>query len=229
MNSTIRRIVTATLVTAITVSAVSAMAAVPAAEQKNVISILERFKNYSGPRTPATLSALFTAPATAKVIQKPELVLSDGSSRITVTLDSSIAGDAAPNFAVIGGSLMSSKHDTTGAWFLEVLPDAGTLNCTLVVLSATGTSEYPLTAAPPLSAELNLSVQGFTDFLGGQSGSSSPVLDLNADGKRNYLDDYIFTANFLARKMADPHDPATRNRRARELTPHQQKPVPATQ
>jgi hypothetical protein len=205
------------------------MAAAPAAEKSSVISILERFKNYSGPRTPATLAALFTAPATAKVIQKPELVLSDGSSRIKVTLDATAAGDAAPSFAVIGGTLMSSKHDSTGAWVLELLPDAGTLNCTLVVLTAQGSTEFPLTTAPPLAAEIDLSVQGFADFLGGQSGSSLPVLDLNADGKLNYLDDYIFTANFLARKMTDPHDPASRSQRARELTPqHSLKPEPAT-
>jgi hypothetical protein len=225
MNSTTRRIYTAALAAVIAISATAALAAAPAAEQKSVISVLERFKNYSGPREPSSLAALFTAPATAKVIQKPELVLSDGSSTIKITLDASLSGETAPSFAVIGGALISSKHDTTGAWLLEVLPEAGTLNCTLMVLTAQGSTEYPLTTAPPLSAEMDLSPQGFADFLGGQSGSSLPVLDLNADGKLNYLDDYIFTANFLARKMANRHDPSTRNQRARELTP-QRLPIP---
>ena len=228
MNSTTRRIITAAVVAVITATATGALAAA-AVEPASVISILERFKNYSGPRTPSTLAALFTAPASAKVIQKPDLVLSDGSSSIKITIDASVAGGTAPSFAVIGGTLASSKHDATGAWLLDVLPDKGTLTCTLVVLSEKGTTEYPLTTAPPLSAELDLSVQGFADFLGGQSDGSAPVLDLNADGKLNYLDDYIFTANFLARKLANPHDPNTRNQRARELTPqHLPKPVPAT-
>lgn len=228
MNSIARRIITASLAATIMVSATVAMAADPAAEKSGVISILERFKSYSGPRTPAALAALFTAPATAKVIQKPELVLSDGSSRIKITLGATAPGDAAPSFAVIGGTLISSRLDTTGASLLEVLPDAGTLSCTLVVLTAQGSDEFPLTTAPPLAAEIDVSVQGFENFLGGQSGGSTPKLDLNADGKLNFLDDYIFTANFLARKMADPHDPATRNQRARELTPqHHQKPAPA--
>ena len=228
MNSTTRRILTAAVIAVITATATSALAAAAAAEPAGVISILERFKNFSGPRTPSTLAALFTAPASAKVIQKPDLVLSDGRSTIKITIDASVAGGTAPSFAVIGGTLVSSKHDTTGSWLLDVLPDAGTLTCTLVVLSEKGTTEYPLTTAPPLAAELDLSVQGFADFLGGQSDSSVPVLDLNADGKLNYLDDYIFTANFLAKKMANPHDPATRSQRARELTPqHLPKPVPA--
>lgn len=229
MSGITHRIVTAALLAAVTASASPALAAAPpaTAAQNKVISIVERFKNYSGPRTPAALAALFTAPTTAKVIQKPELILSDGISTIKVTVDTSVTDGSAPNFAVIEGTLVSNKKSTPGAWLLEVLPDKRSLKCILVVLTENGIAEFPLTVATPLAPEIDLSAQGFDDYLGSQSVSSTPRLDLNADGKRDYLDDYIFTANFLARKMADPHDPTTRNQRARELTPQRLlKPAP---
>lgn len=64
--------------------------------------------------------------------------------------------------------------------------------------------EIPLTVAPAIPAESKIGKKGklteadFILFLKERGTEKAPRFDLNGDGKRDYLDDYIFTANFIA-------------------------------
>ncbi len=165
-----------------------------------ITSVLERFRTYSGPRTPAALVALFAAPVTAATIhQHPEVALSDGASIVKITVDAGPQENKSPNIAFNEAKLISLKQNKPGKWDIEALPDGGTWNVSLILLTGSDSRTVPLTVAPILPAGTDLSERGFITFLGGAKAASQPLQDLNGDGRRDYLDDYIFTANYLAR------------------------------
>lgn len=185
--------------------AAPAAAATDAKSSAAPTPVLERFRTYSGPRTPAALSELFNAPVSAGIRQQPEIVLSNGAAMVSIALSLPPQENAAPNFAFNGARLLSYVQIKKNEWLIEALPETGVMKAELIVLSNGAALEIPLTVAPPLPAEVNLSEKGFITFLGGKDSAAKPLLDLNGDGRRDYLDDYIFTANYLVgRRSALP-------------------------
>lgn len=178
-------------------------AAAPAGTQSapsaaQVTSVLERFRTYTGPRTPDALTALFDAPVEASIRQQPEVALSDGATIIRITIAAGSPDSTAPNVAFSGAQLVSLTRNNAGEWDLEALPDAGALHSSLTLLTGSVTREIPLTVAPAVPAGTDLSEKGFTSFLSVGTALSRPRQDLNDDGRQDYQDDYIFTANYLA-------------------------------
>ena len=191
------------------VSAVPAIPAVPAASAAKTetpaatpISVLERFRTYSGPRTPAALSALFSAPVWAGVRQQPEVVLSNGAIPVNIAATIPATDNTAPNFAFTAARMVSSAQVKRDQWLIVALPETGVMKAGMIVLSNGVTREIPLTVAPTLPAGTDLSEKGFIAFLGGATAAAKPLRDLNGDGSRDYIDDYIFTANYLANKLS---------------------------
>jgi len=167
-------------------------------------SVLERFRTYSGARTPAALGELFSAPVREGVRQQPEVVLSNGAVTVSVAAVIPAQGSTAPNFAFKGARLISNARITKDEWLVDALPETGAIDVEMVVLSNGIVLEIPLTVAPPLPAETDLSEKGFITFLGDTKSGAQPLQDLNGDGRRDYLDDYIFTANYLSAKRSGP-------------------------
>lgn len=223
----------------------------PAAQHTEVpapaVSVLERFRTYTGPRTPAALKALFDAPVAADALQQPAIALSDGAATVVISVAAGTPDSRAPNVAFSGAQLISLTRGTAAGWNIEALPAAGTLKASLILLTGSGTREIPLTVAPTLPRETDLSEPGFAAFLRAAGSAPPPEFDLNGDGRRDYVDEYIFTANYLvkphpaspepgAAQVAAPHPPAAdapqaappqtsyqrnlsiRRQRARELT-----------
>ncbi len=189
------------------------------------LSVLERFRTHTGQRTPDDLIRLFYAPGAADTAQqKPRIVLSDGKTPVELTVAINVTDTTAPNFACIEARLISIKRTETGVWRLAVLPDAGSWKSALLIRKSGSSSTVGLTVAPPLPVNTDLGIKGFAAYLKNSETDLQQRIDLNGDGKADYQDDYILTANVLAAKNADPHDPATRNTRARELTPVRPKP-----
>jgi hypothetical protein len=66
------------------------------------------------------------------------------------------------------------------------------------------TREFPLTVAPKVQVDLikpgTVSEADFALFLKERGTAAAPKSDRNADGRRDYLDEYIFTANYLAQQ-----------------------------
>jgi hypothetical protein len=187
------------------------------------LSVLEHFRTFTGQRTPDALLRLFSTPgATDTVKQKPEVVLSDGLTHVELTLTISTADNAAPNFAGIEAALISVKQIQAGVWQLDLLPEAGSWKSAVVIQQGTGSRTVPLTVAPPLSGDLSMKV--FAAYLKDSQADEQQRVDLNGDGKLDYQDDYVLAVNVLVARDASPHDLATRNKRARELTPVRPKP-----
>jgi hypothetical protein len=183
-------------------------AAVPAVTPANGSSaelpVLEHFRVYRGKRTPAALCDLFTSSTKAyRARQRPEILLSSGAATVSISFVLPSPSGSAPNFAFNGARLLSYTQIKADEWLIEALPETGVLKAEMLVLTDSETLEVPLVVAPPLPAGTDLSEKGFTAFLGGADPAAVPQTDLNGDGRRDYLDDYIFTANYLARKNAN--------------------------
>jgi hypothetical protein len=174
-------------------------------------SVLEQFSEYKGEKTPKNLIALFKS-AMAGNRQEPPLVLSDGKTIVKVFVDLPATGKVAPNFALKEAKLVSLKRSSDSTWVVEVLPNKGTFDAAVIVLEDDKTVKLPLTVAPPLSADIKIGKGGvlseadFISFLKERGTEKAPRFDLNGDGKRDYIDDYIFTVNYLAK--ADAAKPA---------------------
>jgi hypothetical protein len=166
-------------------------------------SVLDRFSTYRGPRTPTSLTELFSVPPAANISQQPEVVLSDGATAVRISVHVGSPDAKALNIAINGAKLLSFERTADDEWQIEALPEMGTLKASLAMVTDTSLLEIPIIVAPPLPAETDLSENGFIAFLGGSNSSLKPLQDLNNDGRRDYMDDYIFTANYLNRKLIE--------------------------
>src|ERR1039457_5231723 len=159
---------------------------------------LDNFQAYKGEKSPAIFIALFNKEITPTIRQVPFVALSDGKTPLKILVKLETAGNRSPNFSLNGANLVSLKKDSAFTWIIEALPQAGIMRATLTILTDSDMIEYPLTLAPPIEG-LSPVEADFAVFLT-DSGAPAPKRDLNRDGRHDYLDDYIYTANYLARK-----------------------------
>jgi hypothetical protein len=163
-------------------------------------SVLERFRLFEGERTAKNLMALFGAAPDASFKQEPLILLADGKKNIRVTI-SKVVCSRTPNFAFNSARFVSCKKLSKNEWLLEARPNKGALNAGISILTNGKLREIPLTVSPMARVDLihpgKVSEADFTLFLKQRGTAKAPKFDLNGDGKRNYLDDYIFTANYL--------------------------------
>lgn len=165
-------------------------------------SNLDTFMSYRGERSPAILTALIGREISPTIRQEPAVALSDGRTRVRITVRLAPGDGSSPNFAPTGASLLSIARDPASpqSWVITLLPRQNASGASLTILSGNQLIDYPLTVAPPV-AEVTGSEADFALFLR-DSGVSPPRRDLNGDGRHDYLDDFIYTANYLARKNA---------------------------
>lgn len=192
------------------------------------MSVLERFRAYRGQRTTSELTALFSLPMNSSVRQMPLIAMSDGRTAVIIAARITASDGRAITFSLEGATLISSKKIKDAEWELKALPDKGAVKMSLLVMNGAESISYPLTVAPLLPPETDLSMQGFQEFLTMGDGSGQGAKDLNGDGRHDYLDDYIFTANFLAKQQTSGRDKSARRQRALKRTlavePLQKKP-----
>jgi hypothetical protein len=182
---------------------------VPAATKKPqeiprpVQSVLEKFRLFTGEKTPKSLMALFDKDSVAPFSQSPAVCIADGKANVQVTVQK-VSGEKAPNFGFNSARYRSLKQASDGEWLIEVTPDAGALRASISMLADGVQQEFPLTVSPPAKVYLNktgtVSEADFQLFLKTRGTDGAPQFDLNGDGKRDYQDDYIFTANYLVAK-----------------------------
>ncbi|MCM0082031.1 cohesin domain-containing protein [Geomonas sp. Red32] len=182
-------------------------AAKPAPQQvyhaRQLVSVLERFRLFTGEKTPENLMALFRPENSATFIQTPAVAIADGKSTVILTI-TGVPGDRAPNFSFTSAHYVALDRTGDGEWEIEVRPDQGAVTASVTMLHGGVVQEFPLTVAPKV--ELAAAKQGaapseadFALFLKERGTPTAPKYDLNGDGKRDYIDDYIYTANYLDR------------------------------
>jgi hypothetical protein len=159
--------------------------------------VLMRFKKYSGERTAKAVIALFAQDDMVSYHQQPDVVLSDGKTPVRVTFISSSREITAADVAVLGARVVSVKKDPdySNTWTAELIPEKNAYDASFAVSDGTLKRIYPLTIAPMIRLKTNkagfMTEQDLTAYL------SKQRQDVNNDGKKNYLDDYIYTANYL--------------------------------
>jgi len=162
---------------------------------------LECFREYKGKKTPAALAALFKKDSVQTIRQEPAIALSDGKTSVKILAKLETSDDKMPSFALSGAKLKTFNRDSaTHAWIIEVLPQAKVMQSSLTILNGGDRIEYPLTLAPSVKG-VSSSEADFAVFLK-DSGAATPKRDLNGDGKHDYQDDFIYTANYLVKKDA---------------------------
>lgn len=160
--------------------------------------ILEDFRTYKDEKSIARLTGLFNKQIAPAIRQEPAVALSDGKTSLKIMAEIKVTGDRSPNFALNGAKLVSLGKSDSSIWIIEALPQAGSVRAGLTILTDSDTIEYPLTLAPPIEG-VSAKEAEFVNFLK-DSGAATPKRDLNGDGKHDYLDDYIYTANYLVKK-----------------------------
>jgi hypothetical protein len=164
-------------------------------------SVLERFQEYKGERTAGSFISLFEQESFIGFRQEPPIALSDGKSLVKVTFISTPGNKTSSDVAVMGARLVSMKKDpdNTNTWIVELMPKKGGYRASLTVSQGEMVMVYPLTIAPnvDLIKSGTTTEENFNRYLKERGTAKSPQFDLNNDGKRDYLDDYIFTANYL--------------------------------
>lgn len=170
-----------------------------------VTSVLEKFRLFSGEKTPQKLTALFAPDATFQ--QTPAIGISDGKSTVTVHI-SHLPGERAPNFAFTHARYVSLHQTGEGEWQLELKPDKNTIRAGIIMTVDGVEQEIPLTVLPLVNVDLdksgNVNEADFRLYLKEHGTEKSPRYDLNGDGRRDYQDDYIFTGNYLLQQDGKP-------------------------
>ena len=175
------------------------------ARQITHTSILERFRAYEGEKTPAALSALFTREVTSTIRQTPAIAVSDGTGKVTVTLELP-ASDVSPNFAINGAKMASiGKDNDTGRWIIELTPHKSVFRATLTVMTGNNVIDFPLTVILPVGS-MKFTDKDFSEFIK-DSGAAKPKFDLNGDGRHDYIDNYIYTGHYLLNNEAGKKAP----------------------
>lgn len=170
------------------------------AKSKFVIqrSVLDKFREFNGQKTPAALTGLFNETGSKQYRQEPDVALSNGDTiRLFIVFTENF--DRAPNFAMHGARLIK-LHTENSEWVLDVLPEKGTIKSSVTLMLPDYEVEIPLTVAPPMDKAVEPGEKQFQMFLKETGTVKAPRYDLNSDGKRDYLDDYIFTANYIVKR-----------------------------
>jgi len=162
---------------------------------------IENFRAYKGEKSPAIFMALFSKKIAPDISQEPAIALNDGKTPVKIVVELKGNGEKSPNFALNGARLVSlNKDDDSFTWIVEALPQANIMQASLTILTDKDIIEYPFTLTPPIKF-FSPAESDFTVFLK-DSGAATPKRDLNNDGKHDYMDDYIYTANYLITKYA---------------------------
>jgi len=138
------------------------------------------------------------------VKQDPPIVLSNGKATMKIVVELDPKGKD-NNFLLDGASLVSLKNKEKNFWIIELLPDPKTIEATISVPRDNQWYVIPLIVAPPLNANSDLPASRLTEadfklYLKEKGTVKGARFDLNKDGRRDYIDDYIFTANYIVQR-----------------------------
>jgi hypothetical protein len=200
-----------------------ASSATPSVAEKttNYKSVLDFFREYTGKRNLKAFVALFDKASIRGVRQEPAVALSDGKTKVKLFVLIPSTGKEAPNFAVKNAKLISLKPDGN-AWVIETLPDEKTYDSSVTVLDNGLLTRIPLTIAPPIEMDVvKVHANGDNEIMPTRRAGTAKdaVSPKKIDAVRNYVDDYIFTANYIVRKNSTVEDKKDVKYQVKSLAP----------
>jgi hypothetical protein len=174
-------------------------------------SVLERFREYKGARTPKAFMALFDREPMIGFRQEPRIGITSDSATVIVALVSMTTDTRGPGLTLTGAKLVSLTKDAknTNTWIAKVQPGKGACVAGIGVPGRDILMEFPLTIAPRVDVDIDKSgrvaEKDFALFLKGPRGKNIKKYDMNGDGVLDYRDDYIFTANYIVARAQSKH------------------------
>src|SRR6185369_555511 len=116
----------------------------------------EKFRLFSGAKTPESLTALFAVDPGAPFSQVPPICIADGKAVVKVVVPN-VFSEKDPNFAFRHASYLSLRQTGEGEWQVEVKPEKGALRSDISMLVDDAQQEIPLTVSPQADVDLDKS------------------------------------------------------------------------
>lgn len=166
-------------------------------------SILGRFREYKGERSIDAFISLFEQENLFGYRQNPNVAFSDGKTTVTVTFIAFPGNLMSSDLAITGAKLLSLKKDpdNSNTWIASLLPNKGAYEASITISQNKLRMIYPLTIAPkinlPKDKSRKMTKNDFDQFLKNQKMVKTTVTPVSRDGKWDYRNDYIFTANYI--------------------------------
>jgi len=166
-------------------------------------SVLELFRDLRGERSMKAFLALFKRERMVGFRQEPAIVLSDGKGVANITFIALAPAGRVPDVKPRNATLVAINKDpdNTNTWTAIIRPDKGASSATLAVAQDRISMLFPITVAPRVNVDLdrsgNVNEADFNVFMKERGTTAKPKHDLNKDGRRDAIDDYIFTANYI--------------------------------
>lgn len=181
---------------------------------KSVESVAERFRSYKGPRTLKGFAELFDDKQlmAAGFVQTPKIAVSDGKKMVSLKVPFP-ADSGVPSFSLKGANLKNIKSLSDRLLELDAVPQKGKLDVRISIVFKKELAEISLLVVPPVSTGLlELSDTDLEKvLLKPDLNNKALPYDLNADGKQDYLDDYILVAHWLLKQQRDNKKPAAKS------------------
>jgi hypothetical protein len=173
-------------------------------------SVLQMFKEFKGERSDKSLVALFAEAAYPGFKQDPPVALSDGVKTVKLTLKLKPSGNESPKFIMQGANVQQLRSEGEEfLWIVEAVPKKGVSDAHLTVIDGKRTLVFPLTVAPLVNTAVSgggkTTAADFARYL-----TKPAKYDLNQDGKFDYVDDYIYTANYILAMKIKPEKQAVK-------------------
>lgn len=170
--------------------------------------VLQAFKAFTGEKSPTSLILLFADRVIPGLVQEPKILFADGKVTAKISISPKLLGKETPSFAVSSAKILTLAPEEDGSWTLVVQPNKGATDAVLSISYGKGGADIPLTVVPPIDPNVSksgkLTEGDFLLFLKETGTPKVPKYDLNGDGRRDYLDDYIFTANYIVNMKIKP-------------------------
>lgn len=179
--------------------------ALPGQVEKKVFkfkSALDRFKEYKGPRTPEKLIALLKQEGQFAFLQDPAIALSDNITPVTVAVITT-ASTTSADFILQGGKIFSAERDKdhSNRWIVTLLPEKNAYDVRLSIKEPDALRILPLTVTPKVNADLDgsgkVTRKDFARYLASKGGIRLVTYGSSPADRNRYLDDYVFTANYV--------------------------------
>lgn len=164
------------------------------------LSVLQRFREYRGKSGLNEFTDLFVANVVG-IRQEPAIAIADGISPVRLSFQLAPREGYAPNFALSDAKFVSLHKEGEKSWIMTIVPNRGACEVGLILRTSSEKIEFPLVVAPPIKIPYGLDDKNFLVELNKYLAAEHAGSAWNNDSSRQYLQQYIFTANYLTRSI----------------------------
>lgn len=194
--------------------------------------IIERFKEFDGEASSENFIGLFVDPVEPLIQQDPAIAYLDSKIPFKLKVHVSLLVSSSPTFLLKGASMLDLASDGEN-WLIEAQPKDKAQVISLVILDGgERTVELPLLVVPKipllLTKEGKVDPLQFSELIKDRGVVKSPRFDFNADGKHDYHDDFIFTANYLRQSGIKAVKPKKEAVKVKKVLPAEEGKQPKT-